>query len=131
MYSYILFAAHRIRLVDGPNPRTGRVEVYTNSAGGLDNGRWGAICSSSWNIRNARVVCRQLGYPDAVAAPLSARYGQRTVPVWLDNVQCLGNERDLFTCEHSGIGYHMHSCENNREASVECLGTYTHVHVFS
>ena len=112
---------HRVRLTDGPNPHAGRVEVYTNSIGGLDNGEWGTICDDSWDILDARVVCRQLGYPDAVAAPLSAHYGQGSGSVWFDSVQCLGNELDLFACTHSGVGYH--SCKHDEDASVECSGT--------
>lgn len=111
----------RIRLSDGPSSRAGHVEVFTNSTGGLVNAQWGTICSDNWNILNARVVCHQLGYPDAVAAPLAARYGQGAGPIWLDNVQCLGNESDLFACVHNGIGFH--DCKHEGDASVECLGT--------
>ena len=66
------------------------------------------------------MICRQLGYPDAVAAPLSARYGQGTGPVWLNNVQCLGNESDLFACAHSGSL--NQNCKHDKDASVKCLG---------
>ena len=100
--------------------RTGRVEVYTNSTGGLDNAEWGTVCDDSWDIQGASVVCHQLGYPDALAAPLFARYGQGSGRIWLNNVQCLGNEQDLFACTHSGIGYH--NCKHDEDASVECSG---------
>ena len=113
----------RIRLADGPNLRTGRVEVYTNSTGGLDNAQWGTICDNYWDILDARVICHQLGYPDAVAAPLSAHYGEGTGPYWLDNVQCLGNELNIFVCAHSGINYH--NCIHEEDASVECSGRYS------
>ena len=121
IYTYFSFLVHRVRLTDGPNPRTGRVEVYTNSIGELDNDEWGTVCGDSWDIQDATVVYRQLGYPDAVAAPLFAHYGQGSGPVWFDSVQCLGNELDLFECTHSGIAYH--SCKHDKDASVECSGT--------
>ena len=113
---------HQVRLVNGPNQHTGRVEVYTNSTGGLDNAEWGTVCDDSWDINDARVVCRQLGFPDAVSAPRFARYGQGTGPIWLDNVACLGTEPDLFTCGHIGIG--NHNCVHFEDASAECSGMY-------
>ena len=74
------------------------------------------------------MVCRQLGYPDAVAALSSAHYGQGSGPIWFDSVQCHGNELDFFECTHSGISYR---CNHDNDASVECSGTriYTH-HLF-
>ena len=94
--------------------------MYANSTGGLDNAEWGTICDDNWDIEDARVVCHQLGYPDAVAAPLSAHYGQGTGPIWLDNVECLGTELDLFACGHNISG--NHSCEHDEDSSVECSG---------
>ena len=52
-----------VRLADGSVPSEGRVEVCINRA-------WGTICrgssrysySNDWNVEDARVVCRQLGY---------------------------------------------------------------------
>ena len=45
-----------IRLRGGTSVREGRVEICIE-------GRWGTICDSSWDSRDAAVVCRQLGYP--------------------------------------------------------------------
>ena len=115
LFIYISIAP--VRLVDGPNPYTGRVEVYISTDG---VGVWGTICDDSWDIEDARVVCHQLGYPYAVAAPSHAHYGEGTGPIWLDDVQCVGNESDIFTCVHNGIG--NHNCIHSRDASVECLG---------
>ena len=43
-----------IRLVDGSSNMEGRVEICFN-------GIWGTICDDIWDVREARVTCRQLG----------------------------------------------------------------------
>ena len=46
-----------IRLVDGPSPHEGQVEV-------CQYGIWGSVCNDKWDIRDAQVVCQQLGYDE-------------------------------------------------------------------
>ena len=124
-YYIVIYSSYfiaRVRLVNGSTPHTGRVEVYTNSTGGLNNGEWGTICDSNWNFQDTRVVCRQLGYIDAVLAPLLTQFGKGTGPIWLDNVQCLGSESDIFECIYEGITAHV--CEHGEYASAECLSMY-------
>ena len=110
-----------IRLVDGASQYAGRVEVYASPDGVSGSQlQWGTVCDDNWDIQDAKVVCHQLGYPDAVAAPLYAHYGEGSGEILLDGVHCLGTESDLFTCEHNGIG--NHDCSHYEDASVECLG---------
>ena len=109
---------HRVRLIDGPNPHTGCVEVYTNSTGGLDNAKWGAVCDYWWSFLDARVVCRQLGYPDAVTA-LYGPYSEGNGPYWLYGINCFGTEADIFTCDYLEIERQF--C-NFRSAAAHCLG---------
>ena len=107
-----VFAILAIRLVDGFY-NAGRVEVYYNGA-------WGTVCDDGWDVNDARVVCRQLGFPNAVDAYLSAHYGQGTGQIWLDDVNCLGNELSLFSCRHGGVA--SHNCGHGEDASVQCEG---------
>ena len=111
-----------IRLVNGPNPHSGRVEIYTNSTGGLFNARWGTVCDDEWDFHDARVVCRQLGYPDAITALKSSHYGEGTLPIILSNVSCAGHEPNLPICKHNGIG--VHDCLHSKVAAIECLGMF-------
>ncbi|CAB4015815.1 deleted in malignant brain tumors 1 -like, partial [Paramuricea clavata] len=99
--------------LEGPSSEkgTGRVEIYAN-------GRWGTICDDQWDINDAKVVCRQLGYKDAVKALQGGNVPNGTGQIWLNNVVCNGNERSLATCSHAGWG--NHECSHNEDAGVEC-----------
>ena len=110
----IKFLILDIRLVGGLDNATGRVEVYYN-------GTWGTVCDDFWDINDAHVVCRQLGFHDAVAAYRNATHGQGTGPILLDDVDCWGNEISLFSCRHSGVG--IQNCDHHKDASVQCENT--------
>ena len=107
---YIISAVLAVRLAGGSN-NTGRVEV-------LVNGTWGTVCDHHWDINDAHVVCRQLGFRYALNAYLGARYGQGTGPILLDDVDCLGSESQLISCNHREVG--NHNCQHREDASVRC-----------
>ena len=49
-----------MRLVNSDNKLSyGRVEVYMTGAN-----QWGTVCDDYWGDKDAKVVCRQMGYAD-------------------------------------------------------------------
>ena len=82
------------------------------------NGTWGTVCGDHWDINDARVVCRQLGFRDALNASTNASFSWRTGPSLLDGVRCLGSESSLFSCRHSVM--RNHNCDHNEDAGVRC-----------
>ena len=89
----------------------GRVEAYYS-------GLWGTVCDDGWDIEDAHVVCRMLGFSRALQAVGSAHFGQGTGVVLLDNVGCRGNEKTLANCSHNGWG--KHNCGHHEDAGVVC-----------
>ncbi|XP_030053551.1 soluble scavenger receptor cysteine-rich domain-containing protein SSC5D isoform X2 [Microcaecilia unicolor] len=102
-----------IRLADGPNRCTGRVEVFHDN-------RWGTVCDDLWDIYDAVVVCRELGCGKAVSAEGVAKYGQGTGPIWMDGVSCMGFEISLRMCNSQPWG--EHNCQHAEDAGVRCKG---------
>ena len=103
-----------IRLVDGDNSDEGRVEIS------FHEGQWGTVCDDRWDDRDARVVCRQLGYSGNVGVAWSvATLGQGSGPIYLSDFGCSGNEARLTDCSNDGWG--DHDCDHTKDAGVNCL----------
>ena len=117
-----------VRLVGGPGPYEGQVEIHFQ-------GRWGTVCSNGWDMNDATVVCHQLGYPTALQDYSQAEEGSGsgsglnsidTSLIWLDNVRCWGTEANLTQCRSSDLW--TQNCRSNRAAGVKCASEPQKMH---
>ena len=107
-------------MVDGSVANEGRVEVFRS-------GQWQTVCDDGWDLNDADVACRQLGYGYAIGAVINALFGQGTGGQWEVYFSCTGSESGLENCTTS-----LRSCSHMEDAGVICsnssLNTYTHTH---
>ncbi|CAM4595047.1 unnamed protein product [Caretta caretta] len=100
-------------LANGPNHCAGRVEI-------LYYGGWVKVCGDLWDMNDARVVCRQLGCGEPVAALRNSYFGEGWASPWMTNVNCIGSEDFLWSCPYEHPHY---SCGVYGDASVICAGS--------
>jgi len=82
------------------------------------NGEWGTVCDDGWDLSDAQVVCNELNLGKAIAARHRAFYGQGSGQIWLDDLNCTGNDWTIGKCSHGGWG--SHNCGHHEDASVNC-----------
>ncbi|XP_073348352.1 scavenger receptor cysteine-rich domain-containing protein DMBT1-like [Pagrus major] len=106
----LLTECDKIRLV-GPSRCSGRVEVYHADT-------WGTVCDNEWSTANAEVVCRELHCGTVLEAKKGAFFGEGNEEIWLNDVQCAGNELSLLKCKHRPFG--QNNCGHGEDAGVVC-----------
>ena len=115
MCSYIIinctFSGYR--LVGGCTAAQGRVEVFFD-------GQWGSVCDDGFSTDEALVVCRSCGYGMVNAVRPQAFFGEgdSNSPIWLDDVDCRGDESEISDCAHLKLG--EHNCGHHEDVGVEC-----------
>ncbi|XP_010774171.1 scavenger receptor cysteine-rich type 1 protein M130 [Notothenia coriiceps] len=86
----------RLILIDGSNPCEGIIQIYHDN-------KLGYIGDKHWSNKTEDVVCKSTqcgkGYGSTQEPAM-----QPVDPVWLNEVECKGNERHLGECKHPGFG---------------------------
>ena len=90
---------------------------------GID-GQWGGVCDNGFDIHDAHVICKMLGYPTVIEAKANGAaddiYG--TAPsgsnFTLNNLNCDGTESSVFNCQQTGES--DEDCEASEIAGVKC-----------
>ena len=59
-----------IRLVGGESDAEGRLEICNRY-------RWGTVCDNEWTETHTRVVCRRLGFSDAIGGRYTLFCGRK------------------------------------------------------
>ncbi|XP_060084577.1 deleted in malignant brain tumors 1 protein-like [Ylistrum balloti] len=104
-----------IRLVDGPSDSAGRLEVF-------HDGVWGTVCDDSFDRLDVRVACRQLGYSENEGQRVK-KFGQGSGRIWLDNVECAGEEAALSECSSNDWG--IENCQHHEDVGIVCVAPNT------
>ncbi|KAL0104423.1 hypothetical protein PUN28_017273 [Cardiocondyla obscurior] len=104
-----------IRLRGGSGPNNGYVEVQGRLPG------WGIVCDSrnSWTLKEAHILCRQLGYVRGAEMVWQGRNNNNDIPTWIaaNTVTCFGNETTFQSCKFT----HSQECRLDRDAiGVRC-----------
>uniref|UniRef100_A0A493TMY6 SRCR domain-containing protein n=1 Tax=Anas platyrhynchos platyrhynchos TaxID=8840 RepID=A0A493TMY6_ANAPP len=102
-----------LRLTNGTGPCSGRVEIKHKE-------EWGTVCDGDWNIKDAEVVCKQVGCGSAVHALNRAPFGEGSGKTWLYRVDCRGDESALWDCPHTG--WDAFTCPHYFDVGVICSG---------
>lgn len=106
--------------MDGENECSGRVEV-------LRYEQWGTVCDHGWDLREADVVCLELGCGLAESALHGAAFQKGRGEIWLQHVQCSGHESSLTRC---AVVLHSNTpCTHENDAEVKCSGETLESHM--
>jgi len=98
-----------LRLQGGTDNR-GRLEIF-------HDGQWGSVCDDYFDMNDAHVACRQMGFGSATES--IQHFGGGSGPIWLDNVGCSGTEADIRDCSNAGA-FGAHNCGHHEDVGIAC-----------
>ncbi|XP_027855215.1 scavenger receptor cysteine-rich type 1 protein M160-like isoform X5 [Xiphophorus couchianus] len=109
--SHELICSDSVRLVQGTNRCSGRLEVKTDQS-------WSSVCEKDFDLQDAEVVCREIGCgPPSVHQ--GALYGEAEAPVGSREFLCEGSESALLKCS-SRKSSGRNSCSPGQAVGLTC-----------
>ena len=86
---------------------------------------WGTVCDDNFGEKEATVACRQIadayGLKSGEIVDWNGKGGNEgntNQAIWLDNLDCNGDETRIVDCDHSGWG--NHDCSHIEDQFIEC-----------
>ena len=95
----------------------GRLEVFFQ-------GEWGTVChEQDWDYNQLpNVICKQIGLKGG-KPELSKQYGGGEGRIWLEKLNCTGDESGIDSCMHSAWG--AVTCDHSLDIGIKCNGLYS------
>ena len=78
------------------------------------NGR--PVCDDSWDLKDATVACKSLGFEKAVKYTSGSAFGSVIEKFMMDDVKCNGTETSLLECAYDKTD----DCTAKEGAGVIC-----------
>ncbi|CAN7990090.1 unnamed protein product, partial [Ixodes pacificus] len=101
-----------VRLVGGPHPLSGRLEIRRH-------GLWGTVCDDDFGHMEAMVACAMMGFKGGNATVHTSPHKAGRGPIWLDNLRCSGTERSLDECRTQPWG--QSDCDHSEDVAMTCI----------
>ncbi|XP_023337957.1 deleted in malignant brain tumors 1 protein, partial [Eurytemora carolleeae] len=98
-----------VKLTGGATSREGTVYVWNQL-----NQRYEGVCDDSWDIQDATVACRWLGFGGG-SPTTNSFFGSESNYI-MDDMMCTGSESSLFSCPYNP----KHNCGPGETAGVKC-----------
>ncbi|CAC5378839.1 unnamed protein product [Mytilus coruscus] len=88
---------------------SGRLEIFYNET-------WGTVCDDNFDDVDAQVACRELGYNNGIF--IGSTNESVTGKIWLDDVDCCGDENKFEHCPHAKWG--VENCFKGENVKIKC-----------
>jgi deleted-in-malignant-brain-tumors protein 1 len=80
-------------------------------------GTWGAVCADYFDLQDANVVCRMMGYSQA--ATIYKQVHSDSMFSFSLVMHCNGHERSITQCTRYNL-YRINACGSNNDVWIVC-----------